>query len=343
MLLRHDHSALSRRLLLSLVVIALASLPLMASAQAGESIVVYSGRNQELIGPLIQQFIADTGIDVQVRYGATSEMALAILEEGANSPADVFIAQDAGALGALAGEGRLVRLPGDILERVEPRFRADDGRWVGLSGRARTVVYNTDMLAPGDLPDSIWGYTAPEWKGRVGWAPTNGSFQAFVTALRVAEGEARAREWLEAMLANDAHAYENNSHIVAAVGAGEVAVGFVNHYYVLRAQAEAPDFPATNHFMREGDIGALVNVAGAGIVDTSQNKGLAQRFILYLLSSSAQAYFAQTTYEYPLVAGVPAVEGLPPLDALETPRFDLSDLADLEGTVRLLQEVGALP
>ncbi|MCZ7542347.1 MAG: iron ABC transporter substrate-binding protein [Anaerolineae bacterium] len=331
-------------LMLSVLLLAplgLAVLP--ADAQTLESIVVYSGRSEELIGPLMERFTEETGVEVQVRYGGTAELAVAILEEGANSPADVFIAQDAGALGALAAEGRLALLPGDIRERVAPRFQSEAGLWVGVSGRARTVVYNTDLVSADELPDSIWGFTDPAWARRIGWAPTNGSFQAFVTAVRLIEGEARAREWLEGIAANGAQAYANNTQIVAAVATGEIAAGFVNHYYLYRTLAEDPGQPVQNYFLSDGDVGALVNVAGAGIVDTSARKGLAQRLILYLLSEGAQQYFAQSTYEYPLVAGVPAFEGLPPLAEIETPDIDLTALADLEGTLSLLSDVGVLP
>ena len=157
------------------------------------SLTVYSGRNENLVGPLLEQFARDTGIAIQVKYGGTAEIAATILEEGANSPADVFYAQDAGALGALQAENRLAELSDAVLNAVEPRFRSPQGRWVGTSGRARVVVYNTENVQPEDLPASILDFVKPEWKRRIGWAPTNGSFQAFVTAMRVTLGEDRTR------------------------------------------------------------------------------------------------------------------------------------------------------
>ncbi|QYJ14415.1 Major ferric iron-binding protein [Rubrobacter xylanophilus DSM 9941] len=307
------------------------------------NLIVYSGRTEDLVGPLMEQFEERSGIDVRVRYGDTAELAATILEEGENSPADLFFAQDPGALGALAEEGRLRPLPREVLDRVDGRFRSPEGLWVGTSGRARVVVYNTEELEPSDLPDSIYGFTDPEWEGRIGWAPTNGSFQAFVTALRVLEGEERARAWLEGIQANDPGVYPDNSSIVQAVGAGEVDVGFVNHYYVFRAiEEQGKDFPARNYFLKDGDPGALVLAAGTGILDTAENPEAARRFIRYLLSEEAQQYFADETYEYPLVEGVERAEGLPPLSEIESPRIDLSDLSDLEGTLELLQETGVL-
>jgi iron(III) transport system substrate-binding protein len=211
---------------------------------------------------------------VQVRYGETAELAATILEEGENSPADLFFAQDPGALGALDDEGRLTKLPEEILGRVPAEFKADDGDWVGTSGRSRVVAYNTEELQEGDLPDSVFGFTDPEWEGRLGWAPTNGSFQAFVTALRVLEGEDRAREWLEGVQANDPFVYPDNLSAVEGVASGEVEVALVNHYYLFQVKEErGQDLPAANHFFDGGDPGALVLAAGAGVLDTAENPG----------------------------------------------------------------------
>ncbi|MEZ4770417.1 MAG: iron ABC transporter substrate-binding protein [Caldilineales bacterium] len=307
-------------------------------------LVIYSGRNENLVGPLIDQYRQATGQDVQVRYGDTAEMASTILEEGANSPADVFYGQDAGALGALAGAGRLETLPDDILNRVDARFRSDTGQWVGSSGRARVLVYNTNEVDPDGLPADIWGLTEEQWRGKIGWAPTNGSFQAFVTALRRIEGEDRAREWLTAMIANDVKVYPNNDSIVAAVGSGEILAGLVNHYYLLQFKAEkGQDFPAQNYFFPSGGPGNLINVAGAGVINTSENKAAAEQFVAFLLSDAAQSYFASTTDEYPLAGtDIPLNPAVRPLSEINAPGLDLSNLDDLQGTLMLLQEVGAL-
>ena len=310
---------------------------------AGANLVVYSGRNEELVGPLIERFEQSSGIEVAVRYGDTAELASTILDEGANSPADVFFSQDAGALGALAQADVLAPLDASVLDRVDARFRSSEGLWVGVSGRARTVVYNTEALQPSDLPTSIRGFTDPRWKGKIGWAPTNASFQAFVTALRRLDGEEQARAWLEAVQANEPKVYKNNTSVVEAVAAGEVEVGFVNHYYLMRLLAEKGEsYGARNHFFGAGDPGSLVNVAGAGILRTSEATAAAQQFLTFLLNEESQQYFSSETYEYPLVAGVGANPGLPAIADLQTPELDLSNLEDLEGTLELLQEVGIL-
>lgn len=306
----------------------------------GGSLVVYSGRSEELVGPLIEQFEAASGIDVEVRYGDTAEMAAQILEEGDNSPADVFFGQDAGALGALAAEGRLVGLSDEQLDLVADGLKDDEGRWVGTSARARVVVYNSDELTEDDLPDSILDFTDPAWSGRLGWAPTNGSFQAFVTALRVLEGEDGARAWLEGIKVNDPATFDGNSAIVEAVGAGEIDAGFVNHYYAYQLKAKNPDLAVTNKLFGGGDPGGLVNVAGGGILDTADNTDDANAFIDFLLSADAQTYFAETTFEIPVVAGVEPVEGVPTLESLTLPDLDLNRLDDLAGTLALLTELG---
>jgi iron(III) transport system substrate-binding protein len=307
------------------------------------SLVIYSGRSEELVGPIFEQFEERSGFDVQVRYGETAELAATILEEGENSPADLFFAQDPGALGALDDEGRLTQLPDGILGRVPAKFRADDGDWVGTSGRARVVAYNTERLQEGDLPGSIFDFTDPEWEGRIGWAPTNGSFQAFVTALRVLEGEDRARQWLEGIEANDPFVYPDNLSAVEGVASGEVDVAFVNHYYLFQVREErGDDLPAANYYFEGGDPGALVLAAGAGVLDTAANPEAGQEFLEFALSEEAQQYFADETYEYPLVEGVETNEELPPLSDIQSPDVDLSNLDDLGGTLELLQETGVL-
>lgn len=315
-----------------------------ASPEPAAPLVIYSGRNENLVGPLLEQFSAETGIAVEARYGDTAEMAATILEEGANSPADVFFGQDAGALGALAQAGRLTELPGDLLQQVDARFRDPNGRWIGASGRARVLVYNTTLVQPEELPQDIWALTEPQWQGKVGWAPSNGSFQAFVTALRVLEGDEAARRWLEAMLANDVQVYAGNSAIVEAVAQGEIAAGLVNHYYLYQhlAQKDA-NAPLANHFFPGSGAGALINVAGAGVVDTSENQAAAGRFVAFLLSQPAQEYFAGQTYEYPLAGqGITLTAGLLPLEDIAAPDIELGNLEDLQGTLEMLQQVGAL-
>jgi len=309
----------------------------------GQEVVIYSGRSEELVDPILRRFEEWSGATVRVQYAGTAELAATILEEGDNSPADIFFAQDAGALGAIAREGMFAELPEDILSLVDDRFNSPDGQWVGISGRARAVVYNTENVSEADIPESILDFTGSEWEGRLGWAPTNASLQAFVTALRVLEGDDVAREWLEGIQANNPQVYSGNTPVVEAAISGEIDAGFVNHYYLHRLQEEAGGgLPAENYIYTNGTPGALINVAGAGILSTASNPEGAEELLRYLLGEEAQLYFAEETFEYPLASGVETNPDLVPLEDIQTPDIDLSDLDDLEGTLELMTEVGVL-
>ncbi|MDB9539595.1 iron ABC transporter substrate-binding protein [Anabaenopsis tanganyikae CS-531] len=312
------------------------------ATQLESELVIYSGRNEKLIGELIKQFEQQTNAKIQVRYGDTAELASAILEEGTNSPADVFFGQDAGALGALQKAGRAVKLPDSLLNQVDSAYRSPEGKWVGVTGRVRTVDYNTKLVKPEELPSSIFGFTDPKWKGKIAWAPTNGSFQSFVTGLRVAEGDEKAKEWLKGIKANQPKVYPNNTSIVEALSRGEIAVGLVNHYYLERIKQDNPQVPVAHHFTQ--DVGSLVNVAGVAIVNTAKHPNIAQRFTEFLLSQDAQNYFANQTYEYPLVSGISPQGNLKSLTEIrqQNKKIDLSNLNDLEKTLQIMQEVAVI-
>lgn len=307
------------------------------------SLVIYSGRSESLVEPIIEQFEEVTGINVAVKYGSTGEIAATILEEGQNSPADVFFAQDPGGLGEVANAGMFETLPTGITEKVPTWARSPESQWVGISGRGRVVVYNTDNLTEDQIPTSMEDFTKPEWKDRIGWAPTNGSFQAMVTAMRVVWGEDKTREWLLGIQANEPKVYPKNTPTVAAAAAGEVDVGFVNHYYLHRFLAEqGEDFPARNYHVTGGGPGGIVLVAGGGILKTAENKDNAERFFNFMLSRVVQQYFAGQTYEYPLVDGVNTNRILTPLEEINNPDIDMASLDDLAGTQTLLRDLGIL-
>lgn len=306
-----------------------------------KTLVVYSGRSNKLVSPLIEQAQKDLKMDIEVRYGETSELAIALLEEGENSKADVFFGQDAGALGALEQKQITLPIASEVLNEVDSRFHSPTGNWVGASGRARVVDYNTKLVKQSELPKTVWELTQPKWRGKVAWAPTNGSFQSFVTAMRVVEGEEKTVLWLKAMKANDVKKYGNNVAIVKALGRGEVQLGLVNHYYLPRFTKDEPNFPVAHHFTN-GDVGAMINVAGLAILKSTDQKEDAQAFIKYMLSPTAQKYFATETNEYPLVKGVEASSELVPLSKLNPPKIDLSKLSSLDETLKLLQKAQVL-
>jgi len=309
------------------------------------SLILYSGRSEKLINPIVEQFKEATGIQVKAKYGKTSEIAALILEEGSNSPADIFFAQDPGGLGAVAKADMFKTLDSSILDKVPSWARSQESLWVGLSGRARTVVYSTENnIFPAELPSSLEGFTDPNWKGRIGWAPNNGSFQAMVTAMRVKWGDEKTRAWLKGIQDNNPTVYLNNTSIVAAAAAGEIDLGFVNHYYLHRFIAEqGEEFGARNHHLNSSDVGTVILVAGAGILNTSKNEENAKKFLNFMLSTVAQQYFTSQSYEYPLVDGVKTNPRLTPLDEINKPSIDMASFDDLDGTVELFRELGITP
>jgi len=311
---------------------------------AGGTITIYSGRSEELVASVLADFTAKTGIEVELRAGDSGEMAALLLTEGDASPADLFFSQDAGALGAVENAELFAELPKETLDKVDPAYRSQDGRWVATSGRMRVLVYNPDLVSEADLPASIDELLDPQWKGKIGFAPTNASWQSFVTALRVLRGDDGAQEWLEGFAANEPVAYEKNGVVRDAVNDGEVAVGLVNHYYLYeKILAEGADaVKAKNHYFSNGDPGSLVNVAGVGILSGSDNAPAAQALVDFLLSVEGQSYFAEKTFEYPVAAGVAQYAELPSLAEIAPPSIDLSDLRSIEATQELLSDVGLL-
>ncbi|GAA1735756.1 iron ABC transporter substrate-binding protein [Luedemannella helvata] len=318
-----------------------------ATPASDKKITVYSGRSESLVKPLLEKFTQQSGITVEARYAATAAMASQLLEEGDKSPADVFFAQDAGALGAVAKKGMFAPLPNEVTGQVPESYRARGGEWVGVTARSRVLVYNPDLVPAAQLPASVFDLTGPAWKGKVGVAPTNASFQAFVTAIRVQHGDAKATEFLAGLKANDPQVRDGNAKIVEEVEAGTLAAGLVNHYYLGEIAKERGKTPETMkaklHFFPNGDTGALVNVAGVGVLKKAAADPDVRAFVDYLLGAEAQAYFAEQTFEYPVIPGAAAPAYVPPLASLKVPAVDLNDLDQLEATIALIKSSGLVP
>lgn len=307
-----------------------------------ETLTIYSGRGEELVGPVIERFEEETGIRVEVRYGDSAELAATLLAEGGESPADVFFAQDPASLGSVSAAGLLTGLDDDVLGLVPERFSDADGEWIGVSGRVRVLAFDTSLLDPATFPADEDGFTDPAWAGRVAIAPTNGSFLTFVAAKILLDGEDATLAWLEAMAANGAPTYPKNSAIIAAIDEGQVEAGLVNHYYRMRFAAESPGTVVANHFFSTESAAGLVMPAGVGILASSGNDA-AVAFVEHLLSEESQRYFADTTFEYPLIDGVDADPGLVPIADLPQPDLDLSELAGLlDRATELVAEAGLL-
>lgn len=331
---------MTRRITALLLALGLAA-SLTACGGGEDRLTIYSGRTENLVGPLLERFHSETGIAIDVKYGDSAELALLIDTEGERTPADVFLSQTPGANAFLAGDDLLTQLPAELVEAVDERFRDDRGLWVGVTGRQRVLVYNTELVRPEDLPASIDEVVSEQFAGKVAVAPTNGSFQDFVTAMRQQRGDADTLLWLRALADSGAPTYSNNNAIVDAVARGEVAMGLVNHYYNHRFLAEDPDLPSRNHQFPGSDIGSLLIPSTVSVLKSSTHREDALRFVEFLLEEQAQRYFSEETFEYPLVAGAEPAESLPPLETLEAFPYRFEDLGGgLEGTVELIRESG---
>lgn len=332
------HSSVTKKLLA--VTLAAGSLLALVGcvSQRDDELVIYVGRSETLIQPLINQYVSESGFRVRVRYAGSAELAAQILEEGGNSPADVFLAQDAGALGAVSRAGFLRVLDEDLLNLVSPEYRAHDGTWLGVSGRVRVLGYDPERVT--ELPDSVMELAEPKWRGRVGIAPTNSSFQAFITAMVSTEGEAATLAWLIAMKDNGV-IYDKNSAILEAVESGQVDAGLINHYYWYAKGKEVgfENLRTQITAFQTQDVGNLRNVSGVGILSADPK---AAKFVQFLLSETAQRYFVSETSEYPLIQGVQPLPGLTPLDQIPAPEFDLNDLEALEQTLKLIRAAGLI-
>lgn len=312
-----------------------------ASDSDANALTIYSGRNEALVKPLIDTFIEETGIQAEVRYGDSAELSAQIAEEGANTPAQVFFSQDAGALGALQNIDALAPLPASVATVVPAAYRSTD--WTGVTGRARTIVYDPAKFA--NPPTSVFELTDPKYKGQVGIAPANASFQSFVTGMRLTSGDAKTEEWLKGIMANDPQIFDSNLKIVQSVDAGTTGVGLVNHYYWFvnaREKGGVENLKVAQQFTEPGDPGSLVNVAGAALTTNNATNANATKFIEYLLSPSVQEFFATTTFEYPLVPGIEGPVGPPPLSSIGVDPVELNELSDLASTQALMREAGML-
>jgi iron(III) transport system substrate-binding protein len=304
-------------------------------------LTVYSGRSEEFIAPFFAQWENESGIKLNIRYGDSAELAAQILEEGSNSPADLFLSQDAGSLGAVAQAGLFTELSDDVASAIPATYVAANRNWVGVTGRARVFAYAPDRIK--DLPKSFTDLTNSQYKNQLGIAPTNASFQAFLTALINAKGKEFAKTWLEGLQANGVKIFSKNSAIVEAIDKGEISIGLVNHYYVWEvSKGLGRPIDVKIGFFAPGDLGNLTNVSGAGVLKSSKKYQAAQDLINYLTSAPTQQKFVTETHEYSLIAGAKGPADVPALDQIGSPTVDLKTLSDIKTTQDLLVEVGLL-
>ena len=314
------------------------------AASSGSTVTVYSGRSENLIGPILEAFACETGTDVAVRWGSSTDLALLLAEEGDRTAADVFLSRSPGPVGFLESRGLLGTIEADVLALSAAENRSTSGTWVGFSGRKRVLVHNLDEVLPGDLPRSVFDLTGERYRDRVAIPATNGSFLDWFTVFRDLHGTDVATRWLDDMVANGARYYPNNRSIVEAAGRGEIDMGLVNHYYQYQEAAAAGDgHRAANHGFDDDDIGSLLIITAATVTAGSENPQAANELIAYLLSEPVQRYLTTETLEYPLAAGVVPAEVLPPLKALEIGTVDFDALGGgFEESIAIVEASGIL-
>jgi iron(III) transport system substrate-binding protein len=315
-----------------------------SSGHSADSITLYNGQHEQTTAALVAAFEHQTGIHVDVRSGDEAELANQILQEGANSPADVFYTENTPVLETLRERGMLAPVSPSTLAAIPSRYNSSEGDWVGVSARVSVLVYNTSQLAPSQLPSSILELAEPKWKGKLAIAPSETDFQPLITAIIKLDGRTAAERWLRGLQANG-KIYPDNETIVAQVNNGESAIGPINHYYWFRLRAElgADAMHSALHYYAPGDPGDLVDVSGAAVLRSSSNKAAAQAFVAFLVSRTGQETIAHSdSYEYPLRPGVAPAPGLRPFAQLKPVALTPAQLGDGQQALALEQQLGLL-
>ncbi|PLZ03795.1 iron ABC transporter substrate-binding protein [Burkholderia sp. WAC0059] len=324
------------------VLAAAGALPLSAHAA---SITLYNAQHEQVANQLAKDFTQQTGIDVKIRTDEGPALAAQLIAEGAHTPADVYFTENSPELMLLEEKGLLAPVQPSTLAAIPARYNSPDGQWVGVTAREDVLAYNTAKLQPSQLPTSLFDLAKPEWKGKVGIAPSDADFLPLVSAVIAAKGEAQTLAWLKG-LKDNSQVFDDDEGVVAAVNRGAVLTGIINNYYWARLHQEIGDKETRSavwHFA-DGDLGALVNVSGAAVLKSAHNPDGAQRFLAYLVSERAQELMAKDhiSFEYPLRPGVAADPINKPFDQLRPPALTVEQLGDDSAAGRLLREAGLL-
>jgi iron(III) transport system substrate-binding protein len=324
--------------------VAMLSLSVAASAHAA-SIVVYNAQHEQVMNLLAKDFEQQTGIGVKVRNGEGPALAAQLVAEGANTPADVYFTENSPELMLLEEKGLLGHVDPATLAVIPSRFNSPSGEWVGVTARESVLAYNTGKIQASQLPPSLFDLAKPEWKGKIGIAPSDADFLPLVSAVLAMKGQEQTLQWLKGLKTN-AQIFDDDEGVVAAVNRGGVATGVINNYYWARLHAELGDKATRSalYHYGNGDVGGLVNVSGAAIMKSAHNTDGAQQFLKYLVSERAQALMAKSriSYEYPLHAGVEPDPLLKPFDQLQPPALSLERLGDDSQAGKLLRQAGLI-
>lgn len=329
--------------------VALASTLLVASSLSGcgvfgsPDLVIYNAQHEQLLDELVPLFEEESGLDVELRNGKDLEMANQIVEEGKDSPADVFLTENSPAMSIVDNAGLFTELPESATETVPDQYVPSDRRWTGFLGRSTVAMYNTDSMTEADMPASILDFAEPEWKGRVAFSPTGADFQAIVSAVLALEGEAATADWL-AGLKENGEIVQNNLVVMQSVDAGEVDAGIAYHYYWYRDREEngTDSDSSALHFFGDQDPGAFLSISGAGILASSEHQDAAEEFVTWLTGTDAQQAMAESyALEYPLNPEAELNPDVKPFDELEPPQVDVASLNGPQVT-DLMTEAGLL-
>jgi iron(III) transport system substrate-binding protein len=314
------------------------------TSHSGKAITLYNGQHEQTTAALVAAFEQQTGIKVDVRSGDEAELGNQILQEGANSPADVFYTENTPVLENLREKGLLVPVSPSTLAAVPGRDDSAQGDWVGISARVSVLVYNTSQITPSELPDSILALAKPQWKGKLGFAPSETDFQPLIAAIVKLDGASTAERWLRGLQTNG-KVYPDNETVVSQVNNGESAIGPINHYYWYRLRAEVGkgEMHSALHYYAPGDPGNLEDVSGAAVLKSSSHQADAQAFLAFLVSHAGQETIAHShSYEYPLRPGVSPAPGLRPFADLHPVSLTPAELGDGSMALAMEQKLGLL-
>jgi len=317
----------------------------LSQLSGAASLVLYSAQHPQTVKLLAKDFEQTSGISVKVREGEGPELVAQLLAEGKASPADVYLASNSPELMMLQEKQLLAKLPAANLAAIPARFNSPTGEWVGVMARENVLVYNTKLANVAQMPASLMDLSKPQWKGKLGIAPSDGDFLPLVSAVHALKGEAATAQWLKG-LHDNAQTFDDNEGVVAAVNRGSVAVGIINNYYWARLQTElgVKGMHSQLYHFANADVGALLNVSGVGMLKSAHNVDAAQKFIAYLISPRGQQIMAKSniTYEYPLLPGIAPSPLLKPFNQLTPPPLDMQKLGDDSQSARLLRQAGLL-
>lgn len=317
--------------------------PESPSAAASGQLVIYSGRSEPLIQPVIDAFeAANPDVEILLKAGSNSEIANTLLEEQANPQADIFITTELFTVQALSAQGVFQSYRPVGVEQIPVDFVGPDNNWIGLTRRARVLMYNTEQVSPEEVPTSILELADPKWKGQIAAAgSTNGSMQAQIAVMRQLIGEQATEQWLKDLISNEVTFFGGHTDVRKAVGAGEFKLGLVNHYYFYLQQAEGSPVGIVFPDQGQDQMGLITNATAAAVVKGAPNAATGQRFLDFLVSPEGQELFAEQNYEYPLLPGVALREGVQPLDDFRLAGVDVAKASqEFEATFDLMEKVG---